>query len=119
MQVQVPVQFNHYPLIVHHRHHHLPHLHFLVYCKVEEVEEEKLGEPVGAPLSGVGVLNALINTRLVHSAFQFSALCPRKIEVYIFHKCIYRKDSIYSSTHQIIKRQWPLTFRNFSPSLHG
>ena len=103
MQDRVPVQFNHYPLIVHHHHHHLPHLHFLVSCKKEEVEEEKLGGPI-SEAKPLGVLNALVNTRM-HYAFQFSAFCPRKIEVYMSYKCIYRKDSIYSSNHQIIKRQ--------------
>lgn len=79
MQDQVRVQFNHYPLIVHHRHHHLLHLHFLVYyCKMEvKVEEENLREPIGTIVSAaklLGVLNALVNTRLLHSAFQFSVI---------------------------------------------
>jgi len=68
MQAQVQVQFNHCPLIVHHHHHHLLHLHFLVYYrKVEEGEEEKPGEHVERH---VDAPNALVNTRLPHSAFR-------------------------------------------------
>jgi hypothetical protein len=43
---------------------------------VEEGEEEKPGEPVGTIISDaklLGVLNALVNTKL-HYAFQFSAI---------------------------------------------
>jgi hypothetical protein len=40
MQAQVPVQFNHCPLIVHHRDPHLLHLHFLVYYRKGEEGEE-------------------------------------------------------------------------------
>ena len=101
MQAQVPVQLNHCLLIVYHHHYHLLRLHFPVYCKKVEVKEEEPnpGEPVGTRISGVGVLNTPANTRLLHYAFQFSALCPRKIEVYISHKCIYSK---IQTIHQVI-----------------
>jgi hypothetical protein len=33
--------------------------------------------------------------------FNFPQFHPRKIEVYISHKCIYRKDSVKSSIHQL------------------
>jgi len=67
MQDQVPVQFNHYPLIVHHRHHHLPHLHFLVSCKKEEEDEENLGGLSG-PISAAKLLGA--NIRFSISIFR-------------------------------------------------
>jgi hypothetical protein len=53
--------------------------------QVEQVERAKVVAPNVAP-----------NTS-PHSAFQFSALCSRKIEVYILDKCISGK------IHQIIK----------------
>jgi len=72
MQAQVQVQFNHCLLIVHHRDHHLLRLHFLVSCKMGvKGEEEKPGEPVERH---VDAPNALVNTRLMHYAFQFSVI---------------------------------------------
>jgi hypothetical protein len=70
MQVQVLVQYYHYPHIVHHHHHRLSRLGFLVYYRKVgvKVEEGKPDEPVGtiisaAKLLGVGAPNAHANIK--------------------------------------------------------
>lgn len=89
MQDRVPVQFFHYPLIVHHRCHHLPHFRFQVYYNVGVVQEARVAEKQVEQEESAKVVapNAAPNAS-PHSAFQFSALCSRKIEVYISDKCI-------------------------------
>jgi len=65
MRDQIPVQFNHYPLIVYHHRHPLHHSGFQVFCKmvvgVAKKLDESVDEPVDEPTSAEKPLGANIS----------------------------------------------------------